>query len=67
MEQAIIKTSAVLLSVGPLRMGFSEIFDHETIVQIPGIKLKICYAKWRPYYLGLHMLSIGGGLAPVHM
>ena len=47
-QQAIIWTNAGLLSIGPLRINFSEIFIKIQNLSFTKIHLEISSAKWQP-------------------
>ena len=52
-RQAIIWTNAGILLIGPLWTNFSEI-----LIQILTFSFKKMRLKWRPFCLGLNVLSI---------
>ena len=54
--QAIIWTSAGILSAGPLGTNFSDILMGIQIFSFKKMHLKMSSAKWRPIYLGLKVL-----------
>ena len=55
-RQAIIWTSAGILSIGPLGTNFSEILIETITFSFKKIRLKVSSAKWRPCCLGLNVL-----------
>ena len=58
-RQAIIWTNAGLLLIGPLGTNFSEILIAFHTFSFKKMLLKMSFAKWRPFYLGLNVLSDG--------
>ena len=56
-RQAIIWTNAGLLSIGPLRTTFSEILIEIHTLSFKKMYLKISSGKWRPFCLGLNVLT----------
>ena len=56
-RQAIIWTNATILLIGPLRTNFNEIFIEIQIFSFKKMHLKMAAAKWRPFCLGLHVLT----------
>ena len=56
-RQAIIWTSAGILFITPLGTNFSEILIEILIFSFKKMRLKISSAKWRPFCLGLNVLS----------
>ena len=56
-RQAIILTNAGILLIGPLGINFSEIFIEILIISFNKMHLKMSSAKWRPFCLGLNVLS----------
>ena len=56
-RQAIIWTNAGLLLIGPSGMKFSEILIEIVRVSFKKMRLKGSSAKWRPFCLGLNVLS----------
>ena len=50
--EAVIWTSAGLLSIGPVGRNFSEILTKIQNFSVTKIHLKIPFAKWRPFYAG---------------
>ena len=55
--QAIIWTNAGILLIGPLRTNFSQILIRIQIFSFKKMHLKMDSAKWRPFCLGLNVLS----------
>ena len=58
-RQAIIWTNAGILLIGPLRTNFSEILIGIQTFSLRKMHLKILSAKWRPFCLGLNVLTTG--------
>ena len=56
-RQAIIWTSAGILLIGSLGTNFSEILIGIQTFSFKKMLLKIVSAKWRPFCLGLNMLT----------
>ena len=56
-RQAIIWTNAELLLIGTLGTNFSEILIEIRIFSFKKMGLKVSSAKWRPFCLGLNVLS----------
>ena len=56
-RQAIIRTNAGILLIGPLGTNFSEILIGIQIFSIKEMQLKMSSAKWRPFWLGLNELK----------
>ena len=56
-RHAIIWTNAGILLIGPLGTNFSEILIAIEILSFKKMHLKISPAKWRPFCLGLNVLS----------
>ena len=56
-RQAIISTNAGILLTGSLRTNFSEILIGILTFSFTKMHLKISSAKWRPFYLGLNVLT----------
>ena len=56
-RQAIIWTSAGILLIGPLRTNFSEISIKIHIFSFKKMHLKMSSGKWRPFCLGLNVLT----------
>ena len=57
-HQAIIRTNAGILLIGPLGINFSEILIGIQIFSIKEIQLKISSAKWRQFGLGRNELRV---------
>ena len=58
-RQAIIWTSAWILLIGPLGTNFSEILIEIVTFSFKKMRLKVSSAKWRPWCLGLNVLTDG--------
>ena len=56
-RQAIIWTNAGILLIGPLGTNFSEISIKIQTFSLTKMRLKVSSAKWRPFCLGLNVLS----------
>ena len=56
-RQAIIWTNAGILLIGPLEINFSEILIDINIFSFNKMHLKMSYAKWRLFRLGLNELK----------
>ena len=56
-RQAIIWTNAGILLIGPLGTNFSEILIEIYAFAFKKIHLKISSGKWRPFCLGLNVVS----------
>ena len=59
-RQAIIWTNAGILSIGPLGTNFSEILIGIQTFSFKEMRLKMSSAKWRPFCLGLNVLTHWG-------
>ena len=57
-RQAIIWTNAGILLIGPLGTNFSEIWIGIQAFSFTKMHLKMSSAKWRPFCLGLNVLSV---------
>ena len=57
-RQAIIWTSAGILSIGPLGTNISEILIEIITFSFKEMRLKVSSAKWRPYCLGRNLLAL---------
>ena len=57
-RQAIIWTNARILLIGPLRTNFSEILIEFRTFSFNKMRLKVSSVKWRPFCLGLNVLSV---------
>ena len=55
-HQAIIWTNAGLLIIGPLGTSFSEILIGIQTFSFTKMRLKMSFAKWRPFCLGPNVL-----------
>ena len=56
-RQAIIWTNAGILLIEPLGTNLSEILIGIQILSFKKMRLKMSSAKWRPFCLGLNVLS----------
>ena len=56
-RQAIISTNARILLIGPLGTNFNETSIEIHAFPFKKIHLKMSSGKWRPFYLGLNVLS----------
>ena len=56
-RQAIIWTNAAILLIGPLGTNFSEISIKIHILSFKKMHLKMSSGKWRPFCLGLNVLT----------
>ena len=56
--QAIIWNNAGILLIGPLGTNFSEILIEIHTFSLKKIRLKMSYAKCRPFCLGLNVLTL---------
>ena len=63
-RQAIIRTNAGILLIGPLGTNFSEILIWIQTFSFRQVHLKMSSAKWRPFCLGLNELIHWGLLPP---
>ena len=61
-RQAIIWTNAGILLIGPLGTNFSEILIEIDTFLFMKMHLKMSSAKWRPFCLGLDVLTLLGEL-----
>ena len=57
-RQAIIWTNAGILLIGPLGTNFSENLFEIITFSFTKMRLKVSSAKWRPFCLGLNVLTI---------
>ena len=57
-RQAIIWTNAGILLIRTLGTNFNEILFEIHIFSFKNIHLKMSSAKWRPFYLGLNVLTL---------
>ena len=62
-RQAIIWTNAALLLIGALETNFSEILIEIRTFSFKKMGLKISFTKWRPFCLGLNVLTHWGWAA----
>ena len=56
-RQAIIWTNAAVLLIGPLGTNFSEILIEMHTFSFKKMKMKMSSGKWRPFCLGLNVLT----------
>ena len=56
-RQAIIRTNSGILLIEPLRTNFNEILIEIHIFSFKKIHFKMSSGKWRPFCLGLNVLS----------
>ena len=56
-HQAITWTNAGILLIGPLGTNFSEILIKIPTFSFKKMRLKVSSAKWRPFCLGLNVLT----------
>ena len=56
-RQAIIWTSAAVLLIRTLGTNLSEILSQIQTFSFKKMHLKMSYAKWRPFCLGLNVLK----------
>ena len=56
-RQAIIWTNAGILLIGPMGTNFSEILIKNYTFSFRKIHLKMSSGKWRPFCLGLNVLT----------
>ena len=64
---AIIWTNAGILLIGPLGTNFSEILIEILTFSFKKMRLKMSSAKWRPFCLGLNVLSDCSLVTPHYM
>ena len=57
-RQAIIWTNAWILFIGTLGINFSKIFNGIQTFSFKNMHLKISSAKWRPFCIGLNVLTL---------
>ena len=57
-RQAIIWTNAAILLIGPWGTNFSQISVGIHTFSFKKINLKMSSVKWRPFCLGLNVLSV---------
>ena len=65
--QAIIWTNAGILLIGPLGTNFSEILIGIQTISFKKMHLKMSSAKWRPFCLGLNVLTITITILPLYV
>ena len=66
-RQAIIWTNAGILLIGPTGTNFSEILIKSLTFSFTKMRLKVSSAKWRPFCLGLNVLTVPSlGMHTVH-
>ena len=65
-RQAIIWTNAGILLIGPLGINFSEILIEINTFSFNKMHLKMSFAKWRLFRLGLNVLR-GNSQAVIHL
>ena len=56
-HQAIIRTNAGILLIGPLGTNFSEMLIRTLTFSLKKTRLKVSSAKWRPFCLSLNVLK----------
>ena len=56
-RQAIIWTNAGMLLIGPLGINFSEILIKIQTFSSKKMRVKVLYAKWRSFCLGLNKIN----------
>ena len=56
--QAIIWTNAEILLIGPLETNFDQIFIEIDTFSFKKIDLEMSSGKWRPFCLGVNMLTL---------
>ena len=56
-HQAIIRTNAGILLIGPFGTNFSEMLIKTLTFSLKKTRLKVLSAKWRPFCLGLNVLK----------
>ena len=59
-RQAILRTNAEILLIGPLGTKFSEILIAIHTFPLKRKHLKMSSAKWQPFCLGLNVLKVTG-------
>ena len=65
-RQAIIWTNAGILLIGPLGTNFSEIYIEILTFSFKKMCLKVSSVKWRPFCLGLNVLTLYSDPIPSH-
>ena len=56
-RQALIWTNAGILLIEPIGTNFNEIFIEIHVISFKKIYSKMSFGKWRPFCLGLNVLS----------
>ena len=56
-RQAIIRTKAGILLIRPLGINFIDILIEILLFSFKKMRLKVSSAKWRPFCVGLNVLS----------
>ena len=56
-REAIILTNAWILLIRPLGTYFNEILMQICMFSFQKVHLKLSFGKWRPFCLGLNVLS----------
>ena len=57
-RQAIIWISAIILSIGTLKINFSEVLIEIHIFSFKKMHMKLSSARWQPFCLGLNELRV---------
>ena len=65
-RQAIIWTNDGILLIGPLGTNFSEILFGIQTFSFNKMHLKMSSAKWRPFCIGLNVLTCPDNVTPEH-
>ena len=65
-RQAITWTNVGILLIGPLGTKVSEILSGIQIFSFKKMHLKMSFAKWRPFCLGLNVLMAWCNMVPGH-
>ena len=63
-RQAIIRTNAGILLIGPLGTNFSEILIEIHTFSLKKVHLKMSSAKWRPFWIGFNVLTMTPSQSP---
>ena len=66
-RQTIIWANAEILLIGPLGTNFSEILVKIQTFSFRKMHLKMSSGKWRPFCLGLNVLSYSGNLGEIFL
>ena len=66
-RQAIIWTKTGILLIGPLGTNFSEILLEIYTFSFTKMHLKMSFGKWRPFCLGLNVLSHQGWVTHIYI